>query len=222
MPLLKLAGHEVHALDLPSHGQDGTSIDDVTLDSYVNAVMSEINNGSEPVVLIGHSAAGVTLSSVAEAVPKQIAHTIYLCAYVPDNGCSLIDMRKRAKRQLITHAVQKSDDGFSYTIDPAKAPGIFYHDCSPESVAYAMENLGPQPILPQATPVTLGDNFNSVSKSYIICTDDHTIPPEAQYEMTKSWPQKDVYELACGHSAFFACPDKLCEMVNEILENTHA
>jgi len=205
------------AIDLPSHGNDTTPISDVTLDLYVDAVITEINKLPEPVVLVGHSAAGVTIASVAERVPDRISRLIYLCAYAPKDGDALHVMRKRAKRQLVLPAVVRADDGLSYTVDPAKSPGIFYPDCSAESVEYALAHLGPQPTLPQETPVKLGANYESVPRSYILGEDDHTIPPEEQEKMVADWPEGDVHRLNCGHSPFFSQPEILTRLIGEIV-----
>lgn len=204
------------AIDLPSHGEDTTPVSEVTLETYVDAIISEINKGDEPVVLVGHSAAGIAISSVAERIPDRISHLIYLCAYAPKNGDALNLMRKRAKRQLVMPAVVMSEDGLSYTVDPLKAPGIFYHDCPPAAVDFALARLGPQPVLPQQTPVSLGVNYETVPSSYILCEDDHTVPPEEQDRFVADWPQKDVYRLECGHSPFLSQPETLVDLLGEI------
>ena len=213
LPLLENAV----AIDLPSHGEDMTPISEVTLDLYVDAVIAEINRNSEPVVLVGHSAAGVTIASVAERIPERISRLIYLCAYAPKDGDALHIMRKRAKRQLVLPAIVRADDGLSYTVDPVKGPGIFYHDCSAESVEYALAHLGPQPILPQETPVKLGANYETVPRSFILSEDDHTIPPEEQENMVADWPKGDVHRLNCGHSPFFSQPETLARLIDKIV-----
>ena len=206
------------AIDLPSHGANNTPIKDVTLDLYVDAVIAEITKSTEPVVLVGHSAAGVTIAEVAERIPDRIARLVYICAYAPKDGDALHLMRKRAKRQLVMPAVVRSEDGLSYTVDPEKSPGIFYHDCPNEAVEYALEHLCPQPILPQETPVKLGAAYESVSRSYILGEDDHTVPPEEQENMVADWPIEDVHRLACGHSPFFSCPETLARLLVDITE----
>ena len=205
------------AIDLPSHGADTTPIPEVTLDLYIDAVVDEINKHPEPVVLVGHSAAGMTIASVAERVPERISRLIYLCAYAPKNGDALHVMRKRAKRQLVLPAVVRSEDGLSYTVDAAKALGIFYHDCAADVVEYALAHLGEQPILPQETPVKLGANYESVSRSYILGEDDHTIPPEEQENMIADWPTEDVHRLNCGHSPFFSQAKALACLIGDIV-----
>ena len=218
VPLLQANGHTATAIDLPSHGEDKTPVSDVTLEDYIGATINAIDAADEPVILLGHSAAGVTIASVAERIPDRIERLIYLASYAPQDGDSLAAMRKRAKRQLVMHAVIPSDDRKSYTFDLAKAPGIFYHDSPKEAVDYALPRLSAQPIAPQAEPVKLGANYKTVRKSYIICTDDHTIPPEEQEKIAANWPEKDVYRLNCGHSAFFTCPAELVELVEEIIK----
>lgn len=208
------------AIDLPSHGADTTPLKDVSLESYVDAVVTEVNKTAKPVVLVGHSAAGITIASVAENIPDRISRLIYLCAYAPKNGDALHVMRKRAKRQLVMPAVLRSEDGLSYAVDPKKAAGIFYHDCELKSVDYALARLGPQPILPQTTPVELGVNYDSVPRSYILCKDDHAIPPEEQERFVADWPEKDVYRLDCGHSPFLNQPEALARLLKKITEGT--
>jgi pimeloyl-ACP methyl ester carboxylesterase len=204
------------AIDLPSHGEDTTPIFEVTLESYVEAIIYEINKSLEPVVLVGHSAAGFAISLIAERMPERVSHLIFLCAYVPKDGDALNVMRKRAKRQLIMPAVRMSKDRLSYTIDPIKAPSIFYHDCPAAAVDYAISHLGPQPVLPQQTPVKLGVNYDSVPRSYILCENDHTVPPEEQENFVADWPENDVYRLDCGHSPFFSQPESLVGLLGVI------
>lgn len=218
VPLLEGLRHSVAAIDLPSHGEDQTPIGAVTLQSYAQAVIDEIEESDEPVILVGHSAAGVTIATVAEQIPERITRLIYLASYAPKDGDSLSQMRKRAKRQLVIHAVELSEDKQSYTFDLAEAPKIFYHDCSEEVINYALPRLGPQAIAPQATPVSLGEKYESVPRSFIVASDDHTIPPEEQENIVADWPEKDVYRLDCGHSAFFVCPDELVTLFDEIIK----
>ncbi len=204
-----LAGHEVSAIDLPGHGADQTPVGDITLDLYVDAVLAEIERIGAPVVLVGHSAAGITLASVAERAPEKIARLVYICAYVPQDGDDLVSMRKRAKRQPILPAIRMAEDGASYAADPALAGSIFYHDCPTSAVERALPRLCHEPVLPQRTRVSLGENHTGVARSYILCTDDHTIPPEEQEKMVRGWPESDIIRLDCGHSPFFACPETL-------------
>lgn len=211
---------DADTMDLPSHGTDKTPLAEVTLDMYVNAVIYQVNKSSEQVVLAGHSAAGIVIAAVAERIPKQIKRLVYICAYAPNDGDALDTMRKRAKRQLVMPAVVVATDRQSYGFDPIKMIPIVYHDCPLEAISYAQKNICPEAILPHATKVHLGTNYNSVPRSYILCGDDRTIPPEEQERMISGWPLRDVHRLNCGHAPFFSCPEILANLLSQISESS--
>lgn len=213
LPHLHAAGHDARAIDLPAHGADRTPVADVTLDGYVEAILAALDG---PAVLVGHSAAGFPISAVAERAPGRIRRLVYLCAYAPVSGRSLVEMRKAGPRQPLLDAIALAPDGRSFTIDPAKARDRFYHDCPDEAVAYALARLCPEPTLPQRTPVALGARYAGVDKHYILCEHDRTIPPEYQATMTETWPEGRVTRLPASHSPFFSMPDRLARRLMEI------
>jgi pimeloyl-ACP methyl ester carboxylesterase len=213
IPELNALGHNARAIDLPGHGGDVTPISDITLQSYVDAILSAIRT---PVVLVGHSMAGFPISLAVEQAPDKISRLIYLCAYVPEGTLTLAEMRRRSPEQPLVDAIVRSEDRKSFWVDPAQVEKTFYHDCPEGTVAYANIRLCPQPILPQDTPCPLGKAYASVPRSYIRCTDDRTIPPAAQVEMTQGWPERDVFELPTGHSPFFADPKGLAALLHRI------
>lgn len=215
VPALAERGHSARTIDLPGHG-DGRSLADITLQESAEAVLAACTPDS---IVLGHSWGGFPISAAAEMSPGALRGLIYLCAYVPRSGLSLIDMRKAGPRQTIGSAAIKHASGTSYTIDPAEAPRLFYHDCPAESVAYALPRLCAQAIAPQDTPLYLGQNWQSTAKAYIRCTKDQTIPPEYQAEMVADWPQASVHDMQCSHSPFFAAPETLADLIGLIAKD---
>ena len=213
IPALEALGHNVRAIDLPSHGADKTPIKDVTLDLYRDTILDAIER---PVHLVGHSMAGFPIAAAAEAVPSKIARLIYLCAYAPFSGESVISMRKLQERQPLLDAIEISEDRLSWSPKPEHAKAAFYHDCSDEIVAFAAENIVPEANLPQLTRLEIGARYESVSKSYIRCTDDRTIPPEFQAEMAARLDPADRHEMQSSHSPFFADPNGLAALLDKI------
>ncbi|MCA0927849.1 alpha/beta fold hydrolase [Ruegeria profundi] len=219
IPALTALGHTVRAIDLPSHGSDPTPIADVTLDSCRNAVLSA---SAPETIVVGHSWGGYPVSAAAEADPKAMRALIYLCAYVPQDGLSMIEMRRRSPRQLITDAIEKSTDGQSYTVKPGAVRDIFYHDCPPETVPYALARLCPQAIAPQDTPLSLTNKFTHVPKAYIRATDDRTIPPEYEEQMSHIAPEGLRRAIDSAHSPFFSHPRHLAEVLNDLEQSLPA
>ncbi|SFG23792.1 Pimeloyl-ACP methyl ester carboxylesterase [Roseobacter denitrificans OCh 114] len=202
------------AIDLPSHGADDTPVQTVTLDCYAQAI---VENCHEQTTLVGHSMGGYAISAAAERVPEQIAQLIYLCAYVPQNGMTLAQMRKKAPRQPLLPAVRMAPDGLSFTIDPEMAPDIFYHDCAPGDVEFALTRLCPQAVAPTNAPLADMSAVEKLPRSYIRCMDDRTVPPEFQVTMTQDWPAQRLHQMDCGHSPFFSDPETLATHIDQAI-----
>lgn len=217
LPLLNQNGHSARAIDLPAHGQDTTPIAQCTLDGYTQKVIDAIE---APVILVGHSLAGVTLSSVAEAAPEKLQHLVYVAAWLPESGKSAKEMRALAPRQPLADAFVFADDGQSTTFHDDKIKEKFYHDCPPGILDYARKHLCAEPTLPSATPVTLGANYRSVGRSYIHCKDDRAVPHEYQLTMAENCPESNRFGMDCAHSPFFAQPDRLAEILFRIAATT--
>ncbi|MFP4275596.1 MAG: alpha/beta fold hydrolase, partial [Paracoccaceae bacterium] len=96
LPALAGLGHTARAIDLPGHGEDKTPVAEITLEGYRDAILAAIDT---PVILVGHSMAGFPIAAAAEAAPERIARLVFLCAYAPRDGLSLVDMRREAPRQ---------------------------------------------------------------------------------------------------------------------------
>lgn len=211
---LAALGHAAHAIDLPGHGDDPTPLAEITLDACVRAITAAAGPDT---IVVGHSWGGIPIGAAAGVA--DLRALVFLCAYVPKDGLSMSDVRKAAPRQPILPAVIPGKDRQTYTVDPAKAPALFYNDCPPEAVSYAMPRLCAQASLPQVTPAVLGPRFDTTPKHYIRCTDDQTIPPEYQAEMVAGWPPGHVHEIATGHSPFFAAPERLAGILDAIAKD---
>lgn len=215
IPALEALGHTVQTVDMPSHGSDPTPIAQVTLDSCRDAVLAASNPDT---IIVGHSWGGFPISAAAEADPKAMHALIYLCAYVPRDGLSMVEMRKMAPRQTIVGAVEKSTDGLSYTVRADMVQDLFYHDCAPEVIPFAWARLCPQAIAPQETPLTLSKRFAGVPKAYIRATDDRTIPPEYEEEMSHIAPEGLRRTIDSSHSPFFSRPGELAAILGELAQ----
>jgi pimeloyl-ACP methyl ester carboxylesterase len=86
---LEKVGHRVTVVDqLPSAGTDPAALGDLTADAnHVRAVLDSLD---EPVVLVGHSYGGMVITELADH-PK-VRHSVYLAAFWPQRGQSLLDL----------------------------------------------------------------------------------------------------------------------------------
>jgi pimeloyl-ACP methyl ester carboxylesterase len=224
VPLLEAKGNKVIAFDLPGHGDDTTKPENVTLADYVNKLVSIANAQKGPVILVGHSMAGIVISQAAEELGvNKVSALIYLDAFLPANGESLFSLVEMVLKQLppdtsqypsLIESIIPSPDHQTNFIKPVTAEWIFYHDCSEDDKKFAIARISKQPIAPLATPVHLTDSiYGSIPKYYILCTEGKDL--DKTFLSTHVLCKK-VYKVASSHSPFLSMPEKLVEILSEI------
>jgi pimeloyl-ACP methyl ester carboxylesterase len=203
---LEAAGHSVEAIDLPGSGQDPTPAAEVTLDGYAARVCEVLAQG-EPAVLVGHSMGGVAVTEAAVRCPERIAALAYVAAFAPGAGQSL---------QALTELPEGADDQVqaNLVVDPpvaylpeAAAPDVVYNCCTPEVAAREAARLGPQPLAPFGAPVS--GEVAVERRLYVLCTQDHSIPPVLQRRMVRERGIGDVVELDADHAPMVSRTDEL-------------
>ncbi|MGE4081153.1 MAG: alpha/beta fold hydrolase [Reyranella sp.] len=218
VPLLEAHGHRVCAPDLPGMGKDQMPPANVTLADNVEKLSRLLDKMDEPVVLVGHSLGGITISALAEARRRKLKALVYLCAILPQPGKTGRDMSSLDPSAMWRLSRQVSPDGLTYTFARDRIPGLFYADVSPEDRYRAMERLRPQPLSISTTPVTLTEErFGSVPRWYIECIFDNAVKISLQRQMVKLTPCK-VISMECGHSPFYSNPEELVEHLEAIAQ----
>ena len=104
----------------------------------------------------------------------------------------------------------------SHTLQPAIYKEGLYHDCDDDIPELAKILLNHEPVESGITPLQLTEqNFGSVPRVYIECTEDRAVTPFIQRKMYTELPCEKVYRLATSHSPFFSKPK---ELVNILLD----
>jgi len=215
IPLLEAAGHRVVAPDLPGMGEDPTPLGEVTLALCADSVAARIAAEPEPVLLVGHSMGGITISEVAERVPDRLLGLVYLAARLIPGGQSMADGFKAAHPA----GPVLSADGLSISYDPAHVADTFYNTTPADVVATILPRMGPQPIAPTRTPqTTTAERYGRVPRAYIECTEDHSNPLPSQRAMQAALPCDPVVTMPTDHSPFYSAPEQLAEHLTGIAE----
>jgi pimeloyl-ACP methyl ester carboxylesterase len=96
-PELKAKGYRVVVVNPPGRDSDGSDPQKLTTENYKQAVLKAISSEIQPIILVGHSFGGITISNVAQAAPEKIKALVYLSAYLPRNGDSLQSLSQTDK-----------------------------------------------------------------------------------------------------------------------------
>lgn len=217
VPELESRGHTVLTFDLPGHGVDTTPISEVTFEDYVDRVIRAIDDQEGPVVLVGHSMSGMVISQVAERRPNDVETLVYLTAYIPSDGESMLD--QRVAGSLIAEHFHVDEDRGVGAVDPSALETLFYEDCSPRHLALASALVRAEPIEPLSTPVSLSaDRFEEVPRVFLVCENDRTITPDHQQRMIENRGCDAVIRLDSSHSPFLSMPGRTAEALESAVE----
>lgn len=200
---LKADGFRVIAVNLPGRPSAPMGADKVSLDIYRDTVLKAIDGERDPVVLVGHSFAGIVISTVAEKEPKRIKTLVYVAAYLPKNGESTVSL---------ANTDRDSKEGGQLVIDKEKGiasikyearADLFAND-APAAVGKAVSDaMVDEPVGPLVTPVTLSaERFGVVDKTYVYTEKDQMVSPYLQHKMTDSTPVRTSFKLNTGHTPF--------------------
>ena len=219
-PLLRAAGHRVATPDLPGHGADPMPIPEVTLEAYVNRALETLDTQTEPVILVGHSMAGLVITQAAELRPDKVKALAYVTAFMPRDGESLSQLSMADKGSPLNRNRELDREKGIMWVRPEALREVFYHDCSDEDVARAAAMLAPAvAIKPNTTPVHLSaERFGRIPKVYLECRQDRAIRLPTQRLMHHNTPCQRVFRLDASHSPFFSMPEELARCLLAIAE----
>ena len=127
-PGLRAQGYMVHAPTLTGLGERAhLARPEVALATHVEDVVNVLQyEDLNRVVLVGNSSGGMVITGVADQVPERIAQLVYLDAFVPQDGQSLLDMVAPDRRPAFDALVQKEGQGW---LLPRFAPPPWKESC---------------------------------------------------------------------------------------------
>jgi pimeloyl-ACP methyl ester carboxylesterase len=208
-PLLRAAGHEVYTPTLTGLG-DRAHLGgmDTNLDVHIQDVLMTIQAEElSDIILVGHSYAGMVVTGVADRIPPLIKHLVYLDAFVPENGKSLVDY-VAPERQAGFIKVGR-ETGYVTSL-PMHLLGV----TNPEDVAWVSRRLVKQSFQTFSQPARL---FNvgepRFPRTYIYCSH----PPTGSFDQfanaIKNDPKWTFHEMKTGHDAMITDPEGLTQIL---------
>lgn len=205
------------AIDLPGRGARPAPLRTLCVDDWVDAIVEDVASlGSEPVVLVGHSLAGLSLPRVADRVPERLAHLVFLSCTVPPEGRSSIDLLE-PEIQAIARS-QDARETPTVVAEPV-ARAMFCNDMDEAQTQFVLDGLVPEAPGPIHEPSRLGGLGKGVPMTWIKLLRDPVVPPERQdlyVEAIREVAPIEVVELDAGHNAFVSRPEALAEILNGI------
>jgi pimeloyl-ACP methyl ester carboxylesterase len=218
-PLLEARGFRVTTPELPGMGDgDGDAdVREVTLATWAGFVADVVRAAPEPVVLVGHSRAGIVISQAAELVPERVRRLVYLSAYLLPAGRTMAAEARADVESLIAPNMIPADSGLTCALRPDVVREAFYGRCTDADAAWAKSRLRPEPLKPLVTsPRITSGGFGSVPRAYVECTADRAVTLASQRRMQSGLPCDPVFTLDTDHSPFLSAPAALADVLGRL------
>lgn len=200
IPLLKKAGLKVVAVQNPLD----------TLENDVAFTDRAIANAEGPVVLVGHSYGGAVITQAG--VNPKVHSLVYVAAYAPDVGQSVLDTQKPYPDAPGRPFIVKDDAGYLKFTDE----GIFHYFApdlprdEQELIAATQGAFGVKAI---STPLTQAA-WHTIPSFEVVSTDDRVILPQLQRDQVKRLKATAV-EVAASHVVMLSHPDVVAKLIIE-------
>ena len=218
VPRLKALGHEAQAIDLPGRSASFPAGWKISIEDHIEAIVSAASQYKDPVTLVGHSMGGIMISAAAEKKPELFRQLVYLCAFLPKDGDSLMSLSQQDKGSKVQSVMSMSLLNGTSRIK-GDASDVFYNDCTPDMVELAHTLLVTEPGRPVLSKLQLTEErFGTLPRSYILCTEDQAITIDYQKQMLARQACDKTYTLNASHSPFLSMPDALVDALIEVSE----
>jgi pimeloyl-ACP methyl ester carboxylesterase len=207
---LRERGIDAHAPDLPSCSAPDPSIDLHDDARFVRTILDEIDR---PIVLVANSYGGAVISEAA-VDHTRVRHLVYMAALMPRANEPIAQIIGSLHSGL-TDAVQILDDA-RIVFDPDIDIQASFQHSSADEQAFIKPNLG--------RPMSMGLDpeigltrvaWRTIPSTYVVCTDDLALAPEAQREWGKE-RATEVVEWPTDHSPQHSRPDLVVELLERL------
>lgn len=204
VPELERRGHGAVCVDLPPDEPDASG------SRYAQAIAEALRNSGEAPIVVAHSVSGIFLPLLPEYCP--VSRMVFLAAFVPEIGKSPMQQLQASPEMFWPDWIGKDP-----TKDDAVAVQYLFHDCDPETAAWALTTrrlTHARRALTEACPLR---SWPDIPASYVLCREDRTLRPDFWRKQARKQLGIDPIELAGGHCPHVSRPRELADMLSTLL-----
>jgi pimeloyl-ACP methyl ester carboxylesterase len=256
-PILEAQGFAALTLDLPGAGinaiaprslhlrpfdfaafaAEPSPVAGITQEERTQAVVAVVKQAASlndsKVILVGHSAGGLTISAVAEQIPELLLAIVYISGFLLPNGMPVFAMLQHESMSsalgprlfvgnpAVTGATRihagSADESYRSLLKAA-----FYGDLSDSEFAQAASQLHcDEPVSAISPSAITPGRFGAAPRHYIRCTQDCASPLAAQDHMIATVDgavggKTITHTLESSHSPFLSQPAALSKTFIDI------
>lgn len=212
-PLLRAKGHELHTPTYTGLGERSHLANkDIDLETHIADVLGVLKyEDLRNVILIGHSYGGMVATGVADRASERIAHLVYVDAFAPRDGQSLLDLQNEETRVRVREGAKNEGEGWKIPQSPVPP------DTNELDVAWIMERRVMQPLQTFEQKIRLTGAVEKLPRTYIYCTLSRPGDVFRQFRdragKEKGWTCVDI---DASHSPHVTAPEALARILDGV------
>ncbi len=197
--LLQAKGFNVTAAQIPL----------TSLDNDIEVTRRLLSGQTEPTVLVGHSYGGAVITGAATATPN-VKALVYITAFGLDEGESLESLAKQGPPSPGSAAIEPDAQGFLW-INRTKFHESFAGGATADEASVMAAVQKPLSFAAFAGKESV-PAWKSIPSWYLVCTEDHMIPPPAQEFLAKRM-NATVRSVPSSHCPFVSHPQEVADII---------
>jgi pimeloyl-ACP methyl ester carboxylesterase len=200
-PLLERAGHPAHTPTLTGLAERaGELTPEVGLQDHVDDILRTIDRADGPVILVGHSYAGLVVREAARIAADRVGEIVLVEGWIGPGGRSLLDLAPEWFADGIRHAAQSQGDGWRIPAPEPAAVGVQ----DPDDATWLRRHLTEHPLKTFTDPT--GDDAGLPPMRAIVATPGPV--PFTEMAATLDLP---TLRIDGGHDLMITSPRELAD-----------
>lgn len=186
---------------------------------WAKTLVALLHAAPAPVILLGHSRAGLVINEAAVLAPGRVRALVYLAAFLLPPGESLQNAMARPEAGEAPSYLRPARGRCVAVAPDAIIP--YFYPLAPRALAeHAASRLHPEPLGTFSAPATVAAHqLASIPRIYIECLDDKVIPLALQRAMQAAMPCTQVMTLPSDHSPFLCMPERLAAALEAVTDD---
>ncbi|MFI7420392.1 alpha/beta fold hydrolase [Nonomuraea sp. NPDC049684] len=211
---LRLLGHDARAVTLRGLSGPRDDVAGVGLQTHVDEVLTLLKNeGLRDVVLVGHSYSGLVAGQVADRAPGRVAHTVYVEAFLPHDGRSMLHAFPDRQREQELRLIESGGGRWPAPDHTLVAEG---QGLTAAQARWLAARFVGHPGRAVAEAAVLSTPLERQRASYVVCDLDHfqgSLSPDVS--ALRAAPSWDFHTLDTGCWPMVSAPGPLSALLSD-------
>ena len=212
-PLMAAAGHRLVTPSYTGLGERAHLANpSIDLETHIEDILNVIHyEDLRDIVLVGHSYGGMVATGVAGRARDRATQLIYIDAFVPDDGESLLDLLNGSERQRMRE-LAKAGDG--WRVPPNPTPP----DTPPADLEWLTERRVDMPLQCFEMKLKLHGGSLTLPRNYIYATRASPVDAFGPFaKRARSEAGWRYHEIDASHSPNVTAPEALMSVLQKIV-----